>query len=118
QNCTHCTIERLTIADLYVHSSRGDTSVDATQDNAIRFSGSWLVIADNTIHDVGWALYAEWNSGNGHDRIYGNDISRVDHGFSSTSGFAGGNIGPIYFYRNHIHNFANWDTTTDVYHHD
>jgi hypothetical protein len=117
-NCSHCTIERLTIADLYVHTSPADSSVDATQDNAIRFSGSWLVIADNRIHDVGWALYAEWSRGDGHDRIHGNDISRVDHGFASTSGFAGGNIGPIYFYRNHVHDFANWDSTADAYHHD
>lgn len=118
QHCFHCTIERLTIRRLYVHSSSADSSVDATQSNAIRFSGSWLVIAGNTIHDVGWALYAEWNTGDGHNRIYGNDIWNVDHGFASTSGFAGGNIGPIYFYRNHIHDFANWDTNADAYHHD
>jgi len=114
QQCFHCAIERLTIRRLYVHSSSADSSVDATQANAIRFSGSWLVIADNTIHDVGWALYPEWNNGDGQNRIYGNDIRNVDHGFASTSAFAGGEIGPVYFYRNHVHDFANWDTSTDV----
>ena len=73
--CTGCTFENLTIANLYQHTSASDTSVDQTQDNAIRFSGSHLTIADNTIHDVGWALYAEWRNGDANNAIYGNDIS-------------------------------------------
>jgi len=117
-NCTGCTFRNLTIANFYRHTSAIDTSVDATQSNGIRFSGSDITIADNTIHDLGWALYAEWNNGDGHNRIYGNDIWNVDHGFASTSGFAGGNIGPLYIYDNYIHDFANWDTNTNAYHHD
>lgn len=117
-NCTGCTFENLTIANLYVHTSTADTSVDQTADNAFKFSGSDITIADNTMHDVGWALYAIWSNGNSNDQIYGNDIYNVDHGFASTSLFAGGSIGPIYFYDNHVYNFANWDTTSAAYHHD
>jgi hypothetical protein len=117
-NCNGCTIENLTIANLYVHTSPSDTSVDQTQDNAIRFSGSNLTIANNTIHDVGWALFADWANGNANDSIHGNNIYNIDHGFSSTSEFPGGSIGPIYFYRNNLHDYANWDTPTDAYHHD
>ena len=117
-NCTGCTIENLTIANLYVHTSPSDTSVDQTQDNAIRFSGSNLTIANNTIHDVGWALFADWANGNANDSIRGNNIYNIDHGFSSTSEFPGGSIGPIYFYGNNLHDYANWDTPTDAYHHD
>jgi hypothetical protein len=116
--CRGCTFSKLTIADMYVHTSPADDSIDQTQDNAIRFSGHDLTIADNTIHDVGWALYASWSNGDGHVRIYGNRIWRVDHGFISSSGFAGGSIGPIYFYDNWVGDFANWDTTDDAYHHD
>jgi hypothetical protein len=118
ENCTGCTFENLLIENLYQHTSNTDTSVDQTMDNAIRFSGSDITIADNTIHDVGWALYASWNDGDSNISIYGNNIYNVDHGFVSSSGFPGGSIGPIYFYDNHIHDYANWDTTTDAYHHD
>ena len=117
-DCTGCTFEFLTIANFYVHTSSSDTSVDQTQDNAIVFSGSGITIANNTIHDVGWALYAEWNNGDGNDRIHNNNIYNIDHGFSSTAGFTGGDIGPIYFYDNEVHDFANWDTNNDTYHHD
>ena len=117
-NCTGCTFRNLTIANFYRHTSDTDTAVDATQSNAIRFSGSDITIADNTIHDVGWALYAEWNSGDRQISIRGNDIYNVDHGFASTSGIVGGDIGPIYFYDNYIHDFANWDTSSNSYHHD
>ena len=116
--CTGCTFENLTIANLYQHTSASDTSVDQTQDNAIRFSGSHLTIADNTIHDVGWALYAEWRNGDANNAIYGNDISDTDHAFASTSSFAGGSIGPLSFYDNNLHDYADWDTSNDAYHHD
>lgn len=116
--CVQCTFENLRIENLYVHTSPTDTAVNASEDNAIRFSGRGLTIAHNVIHDVGWALYASWSNGDGDDRIYGNTIYRIDHGFSSTAGFPGGSIGPIYFYGNHLSDFANWDTTTDAYHHD
>ena len=117
-DCTGCTFENLTIANFYVHTSLSDTSVDQTQDNAIVFSGSHITVANNTIHDVGWALHGEWNNGDGNDAIYGNNIYNIDHGIASTSGVAGGNIGPIYIYDNDIHDFANWDTNTNAYHHD
>ena len=118
EDCTGCTFANLIIANFYVHTSSSDVSVDATQDNAIVFSGSNITIADNTIHDVGWALHGQWNDGDGNNSIYGNDIYNVDHGFASTSGIVGGDIGPIYFYDNYIHDFANWDTSSNSYHHD
>jgi hypothetical protein len=53
-NCTGCTFENLTIANLYVESG-GDTSVDQTLDDAILINGgSNYTIANNTMHDVGW----------------------------------------------------------------
>src|SRR5437763_9887842 len=118
RGCNGCTIENLTIANLYVHSSASDTSVDQTEDNAIRFSGSNLTIANNTIHDVGWALYAVWGNGNANDSIHGNHIYNIDHGFASTAEFPAGSIGPLYFYGNDLHDYAKWDTSDNAYHHD
>lgn len=116
--CSGCTFERLTIENLYRHTVASDTSVDQTMDNAIRFSGSHVTIAGNTIHDVGWALVADWASGDADASIHGNNIYNTDHAFTSGSGFPGGSIGPIYFYGNHLHDYANWDTPNDSYHHD
>lgn len=115
-DCSGCVIEHLSIRDMYVHTSALDTAADA--DNGIMFSGSNVTIRYNTLHDDDWALAAEWQNGDANIRIYGNDIYNIDHGFASTAGFAGGSIGPVYFYRNHVHDYANWDTVSAAYHHD
>ncbi len=116
--CSGCTVEHLTIENLYRHTLASDTSVDQTLDNAIRFSGSNVTIADNRIHDVGWALVADWANGDRNASIHGNNIYNTDHAFTSSSSFPRGRIGPIAFYGNHLHDYANWDTPTDAYHHD
>jgi hypothetical protein len=116
--CTGCTIRDLTIANLYVHTSAGDTAAAATEVRGIDFSGSSLTIAHNTLHDLGWALIAEWNPTDGNDRIEHNTIYHIDHGFASTAAFNGGSIGPIYYDHNDTYGYANWDTTADDYHHD
>ena len=118
-NCSNCTIQNLLIENLYQHTSPSDTSVDQTQDNAIKFSGSNFTIANNTMHDMGWAIYQPMNSTDANVRIYGNNIYNVDHGWAPVANnFTGGNIGPYFFYDNHVHDEANWDTTTNAYHHD
>jgi hypothetical protein len=116
--CTGCTVRYLTIANLYIHTSRNDSLVEATEVRGIDFSGSDLTIADNTLHDLGWALVAEWNASDGNDRIEHNTIYHIDHGFASTANFNGGSIGPLYFDHNYTYGYANWDTTSDSYHHD
>ncbi len=131
-NCTNCTIENLTIANLYRHTDPNDqyagmggynTSFDHTQVQGIAFSGSNVTIKDNTLHDIGWAIVSNWNvtnslnspsgtgGGDGNVRIEGNTIYNSDHGFASQANQAGGNIGPIYFNNNHAYNYSNWDTT-------
>jgi hypothetical protein len=114
-NCDGCTFEHLTIANLYMHTSGSDRSVDQTEDNGIVFSGSNVTIADNTIHDVGWAVFSQWRTGDTNTRIYGNDIYRIDHGLVLTAN--GGKVGPVFIFGNHIHDMANWDAG-DAYHHD
>jgi hypothetical protein len=115
-DCNACTFENLTIANLYVHTSTSDSSVDQTLDNGIVFSGSNITIAHNVIHDVGWAVFARWGNRDHNDRIYGNDIYRMDHGLVLTSN--GGTVGPMFVHNNHVHDMANWDAASDAYHHD
>jgi hypothetical protein len=114
--CTGCTIEYVTVQDMYVHSSATDTA--ANNVNGMVFSGSNVTIQDDTFHDDDWAVVSEWNNGDANARIIGNDLYNNDHGFASTAGFSGGNIGPVLFYANHVHDYANWDTTSASYHHD
>ena len=118
-DCTGCTFENLTIANLYVHSMSRDTTVDQTLDNAFLINGgSNITIANNTIHDVGWAIVTYWNNGDGNDAIYGNNIYDTDHGWVTAAAFSGGSIGPFSFYDNHVHDEGDWDTPADTYHHD
>jgi hypothetical protein len=117
-NCTGCTFRYLTIANLYVHTAVSDSAVEGSEVRGINFSGSDVTIAHNTLHDIGWALLAEWNRSDGNDRIEANTIYHIDHGFASTADFSGGSIGPLYVDHNHIYGYANWDTEADSYHHD
>ena len=119
-SCAGCTFENLTIANLYVHTSTSDTSVDQTMDNGIVFSGSNITVANNTIHDVGWAVFARWAAGDANNRIYGNNVYNIDHGIILTA--PAGTVGPMFVYDNHVHDMGNWDAETSSgglpYHHD
>jgi len=119
-DCSNCTVKNLTVQNMYLHTLLSDTSIDHTQNNAIKFSGSNITIANNTIHDVGWALYQDQRTCTDTNvTINGNNIYNTDHSWALVANnCAGGSIGPYYFYGNHLHDWSNWDTTTDAYHHD
>ena len=112
--CNGCTFENLTIANLYVHTSTSDASVDQTSDNAIKWSGSNVTVADNTVHDVGWALWFSGGTGDTNEQIYGNNVYNIDHGIiiapPATS------IGNVFVFANHIHDLANWDCGGGCHH--
>jgi hypothetical protein len=114
--CNGCTFANLTIANLYVHTATSDNTMDQTLDNGILYSGSNVTVADNTIHDVGWAVFAEWHNGDQNNVIYGNEIYRIDHGLSLTGN--GGTVGPMFVFDNHIHDMANWDCGGGCHHDD
>lgn len=111
--CNHCEIENLTIQNVYVHAGRG-SEIDQTQMRAIYFSGSDFRFYHNVVHDAGWAIFNNSNPGDTDIRVDDNDIYHVDHGFIQS----GGDVGDIWFDHNHVHDFANWDTDDNAYHHD
>lgn len=117
-SCNNCEIRNLTIQNMYVHSSPNDTTIDQTGSNAIRFYGSNVLIHNNMIHDVGWSIYYVLSYGNySNTQIYNNDIYNTDHGVA-VGGYGSYTGAGISIHNNHIHDYANWDTTTDAYHHD
>jgi hypothetical protein len=119
-NCTGCTIKNLTIADMYVHvfDAKHQNDVAARTDDGIFVSGSDVAILHNTLHDLRNGIDADWNPTDSRSMISGNNIYNVDGGVLESPQQSGGAIGPIYVSHNEIHDYANWDTTSDAFHHD
>ncbi|MEO8727517.1 MAG: choice-of-anchor Q domain-containing protein [Acidobacteriaceae bacterium] len=114
--CSNCEIRNLHINNVYVHSGTG-SEVDQTTVRCVTFSGSNVSVHNNVMHDAGWCLVNEFNTGDSNIRIYNNDISNIDHGIALASGGIS-SVGPFYIYGNHVHDYANWHTSNNAYHHD
>lgn len=111
-NCTGCVVKNLTIADIYVRTSATDLAVVQSAENCVMFNYSpGMTITHVTCHDVGWAFAG---FGSNFTLAYCN-IYNTDHGLAfgasgTTSGFS--------IHDNHIHDYVNWDSPTNAYHHD
>jgi len=114
--CTNCEVRNLGIYNIYVHSG-SNAEIDQTQVNCMVYSGVGFLVHDNTMHDAGWCLYMD--DGNAQNQaVYNNNIYNIDHGIAVTPGGNNATAGPWYFYGNHVHDYANWDTSSNSYHHD
>jgi hypothetical protein len=111
-NCTGCRVQNITIANMYVHTSASDVSAPQSQLNCIyALDANSFTVSHVTCHDTGWAVVGGANN----LTIEYSDFYNVDHGLAFgprgvSSGFS--------IHDNHIHGYANWDNTTNVYHHD
>lgn len=118
--CNGCTIENLTIRNIYVRTSISDESNGASNGACLVISGSNMTVANNTMDYAHWCLVDDAGPTDSNVRVYGNNISNTDHGialaFNNTTGGPG--LGPFYFYDNYVHDYAAWDSTTGAYHHD
>ncbi|MGO8704736.1 MAG: hypothetical protein ACLQVA_13040 [Candidatus Brocadiia bacterium] len=115
--CSRCEFKNLHISNLYVHTSINDAR-DLDGDGAVLFSGSHIKIHDNVIHDVHWSIKFFYGNGDSDVDVYNNDISRTDHGFTVGGWGTTVKASGIKFHNNHVHDYANWDTTRNAYHHD
>jgi hypothetical protein len=113
-SCDHCKIRNLTIRNIYVHTGAG--SEVGNRENDIRISGTGVSVHDNVMHDSSSALSFLAGTGDS-GRFYDNEIYNVDHGFT-LAGPNGGSVGNVWFYGNHLHDFAIWDSSSNAYHHD
>ena len=111
-NCTGCKVQNITIANMYVHTSVSDVSAPQSQVNCVyALDANSFTVNHVTCHDTGWAIVGGANN----LTIEYSDFYNVDHGLAfgpraTSSGFS--------IHDNHIHGYANWDNTTNVYHHD
>jgi hypothetical protein len=111
-SCTGCVVKNLTIADLYVRTSQSDLAVNQTSVNCVLWiNSSNFTITHVTCHDAGWAFAGY---GNNFTMSYCN-IYNIDHGLAFG---AGGTTSGFQIHDNHIHNYVNWDSPTNAYHHD
>ena len=85
---------------------------------ALDISGSNWSVHDNTIHDAGWAITSTFVCSTGNVRLYGNNIYNFDHAWTPRTHTPCTHWGPFFFYANHVHDPANWDTASNAYHHD
>lgn len=107
-----CRITNLTVANMYVHVAGSDCSIDQTNTNAVQFLNTAGIRVDhNTFHDMGWAING-WGS---NIEVDHNNVYNIDHG---TADGANANTTGSLFHDNHIHDFTNWDTAQNCYHHD
>ena len=110
--CSGCTVKYLNIGNLYVHTSSSDWSVNQTLVNCVNFTYANNVTIDHvTCHDAGWAFAGVGNN----FTLQYSTAYNIDHGL----GFgANGTQSGFSIHDNHFYNFANWDTTSNAYHHD
>ena len=125
EGCAGCTFENLTIANMYVHPDSAAGLADSASASvcneycaAIIWNGSNVTVANNTVHDDGWALIDFELSSDANTQIYGNTIYNISHGLALAAVSAGGSIGPVLVHGNTIYGFENWDTTGNSWHHD
>jgi parallel beta-helix repeat protein len=99
---------------MYVHSGASDNS--GGNSYGIWTQGTNCLFHDNTIHD-GMAGIVEETSSSG-NQFYNNTIYNCNWGIFLSAGTGANAITNEKIYGNDIHDFANWDTTSDTFHHD
>jgi hypothetical protein len=110
-------IRNLSIANMYVHSGSGD-DVGAGSYYGIHLRGSNFYIHNCVIHDANGDIVAESSTTNSefsNNHLYNSNWNFFLSGPASNTPNA---ITQIKIHDNDMHDYANWDTTSDHYHHD
>jgi hypothetical protein len=120
-NATNVTVQNLTCANLYVDASPSDNGGEDTYGFDI-WNTSNLVIQNNTIHDVKWAIRNSYGVGSTYSNltVTGNNIYNMDHGWFGTDSDSSGSavMSGFYIYGNTLGSMTNWDNTANNNHHD
>jgi len=112
---TNCEVKNLTVSDLYIHNSVSDNGGN----NGIGVQGSNVTVDNNTVHDTTWAIVYSISTGTQTNFLaYDNTAYNVDHGIAVGNSGSASTLTGIIIYGNVLHDFANWDTTADTWHHD
>src|SRR5579859_2692649 len=110
-NCISCTVQNLIIQNLYVRTSSSDLAATHSVNCVYWHLANYMTVNHITCHDASWAIAGDGNN----FTLENSNIYHVDHGVASG---AVGKIGGFSIHNNHFHDFANWDSSTNTYHHD
>jgi hypothetical protein len=110
--CGGCVVQNLNIANFYVRTSNSDLAISAPAVNCVYWIDSDNFVINNvTCHDTGWAFAGFGNNFTlEHSNVY-----NVDHGVAFGPPDA---VSEVSIHDNHIHDYANWDSPNNRYHHD
>ena len=116
---TNFIVENLAISNIYVHNSTSDSVIGDDSANCIYDNGTangW-VIQNNVMHDMSWCVEIQYNTTT-NVTISGNTIYNIDHGIAFGGPNTGYTLSNVNIFNNNIHDYSNWDTAGDSYHHD
>jgi hypothetical protein len=114
---SHIEIRNLNINNMYVHTGSGN-DVPPNLYYAIHVDGSNNFIHNNIIHDAGGDIVGEAGTNNSefsNNQMYNSNWNVFLSGPSSNTP---NSITQIKIHDNDMHDYANWDTTSDSFHHD
>jgi hypothetical protein len=122
-NCTHCTVENLTIKNIYINagSSSGATDINGANTACIAFFGAATgsVVTGNTVSQckTGVLFSADTNQDASAIAVSYNNISDIDWGIAA-GGSSNDTISGAQFFNNTITNWTNWQFPTGTLHQD
>jgi len=118
---TNLTVQNLTCSNLYVDASPSDNGGEDTYGLDI-WNTSNLVIQNNTLHDMKWAIRNSYQTGSTYSNltVTGNNIYNMDHGWFGGDSNANGSavMSNFMIYNNTVGSMVNWDNAADNNHHD
>lgn len=114
----YLTVEGLSIIDMYVTASGVPSGGGGSCMWGHGSSSNWT-INNNLMHDVSWCINLQYDSGTSSNiTISNNQIYNIDHGIAIGGPASGNTLSNVNVYGNNIHDYSNWDTAGDVWHHD
>lgn len=109
--------KNLTIRNLYVHTGTGDDQNGGSIGISVRTGGD-LSFHHNTMSHLAAGVFVSYRYAAGANvSIFNNDISYVNHGIAVGDAAADSVLTNLNIYNNTIHEFANWNTTSNTSHH-
>ena len=109
--CDNCTVQNLTIQNLYVRTSATDLAATHSVNCVYWHLANQMTVNNITCHDASWAVVGDGNN----FTLSNSNIYHVDHGVASGPAGKASNYS---IHNNHFHDAANWDSPTNEYHHD
>jgi hypothetical protein len=123
EGCSNCIVRNLEIANMYVHTS--DSSGLADNNPSCAGCGGVILgggmtgttVTNNVFHDMVDGVYEPYNT-DSNITISGNEIYNTNHAIEIGNNGSSFSATNIQIFKNKIHDYANWDTTSNAFHHD